>query len=237
MPARILIVEDDRLFRAGLRVALERWGYHVVEAGSGEEAQEALREQAFDLLILDLHLPGMSGKELMPRAYKLCPGLKVIVLTGQPDLDSAVLAVRCRAMDYLIKPIDLNDLAGALRRALSEKSGEIPPAAPPTVSLGSMTLDPEAHRLIVSQAGSTEAEIALSPSEALLLEQLMRRAPAVCSYIELAAQALGYQLSNGEARALLRPHICRLRRKLEAGAAVPCRIETVVGKGYRLLMV
>ncbi|MGQ9666392.1 MAG: response regulator, partial [Anaerolineae bacterium] len=161
MPARVLIVEDDGLLRTGLRLALEKWGYHVGEAGSGEEAQEALREQDFDLLILDLHLPGMSGKELMHQACRLCPGLRVIVLTGQPDLDSAILAVRYRAVDYLVKPIDLNDLAGALRRGLDGKGGEIQPAEPSVVSLGDMTLDPEAGRLIVSQADGTGAEVAL----------------------------------------------------------------------------
>lgn len=234
--ARILVVEDEQLLRAGLKLSLARLGYEVEEAASGEEALEHLRHQAFAVVLLDLHLPGVQGGELMRRICRLWPTIAIIILTGEPDLESAIEAVKCRASDYLIKPVDLDELLGAIRRALQNggtAQGRDAPADE-VLELGGLLLDREARRAVVRTADGRQVAVALSPSEVSLLACMMERAPAVCSYTELASRALGYHLTNGEARELLRPHICRLRRKITAHPGVPELIQTVVGKGYRL---
>lgn len=234
--ARILIVEDEQLLRAGLKLSLTRFGYEVEEAASGEEALERLRARAVDLVLLDIHLPGLDGVELMERICRLCPGIQLIILTGQPDLESAIGAIKCRALDYLIKPIDLDELLGAIRRALQNDGPAQEHTAPAEEVLGSggLILDREARRAVMHTADGRQIAVTLSPSEVSLLAYMMERAPAVCSYTELAGRALGYHLTNGEARELLRPHICRLRRKIAAHPGVPELIRTVVGKGYCL---
>lgn len=237
MPAaRILIVEDEQLLRAGLKLSLTRFGYEVEEAASGEEALERLRARAADLVLLDIHLPGLHGVELMERICRLCPGVKLLILTGKPDLESAIGAIKCRALDYLIKPVDLDELLGAIRRALQNGgiAQEHTAPAEEVLESGGLMLEREARRAVMHTADGRQIAVTLSPSEVSLLAYMMERAPAVCSYTELAGRALGYHLTNGEARELLRPHICRLRRKIVAHPGAPELIRTVVGKGYRL---
>jgi len=234
--ARILIVEDERLLCAGLKLSLTRFGYEVEEAASGEEALECLRHQAFDVVLLDLHLPGIQGVELMKRICRLQPHIAIIILTGKPDLESAIGAVKCRASDYLIKPVDLDELLDAIRRALQNggtAQGRDAPADE-VLELDGLLLDREARQALIRTADGRQVAVTLSPSEVSLLAYMMERTPAVCSYTELAGRALGYHLTNGEARELLRPHICRLRRKIMAHRGAPELIHTVVGKGYRL---
>lgn len=234
--ARIFIVEDEQLLRAGLKQSLTRFGYEVEEAASGEEALERLMHQAFEVVLLDLHLPGIQGVELMRRIRRLQPTVAIIILTGKPDLESAIGAVKCRASDYLIKPVSLDELLDAVRRALQNggmAQGRDAPADG-VLELGGLLLDREARRAVIRTADGRQVAITLSPSEVSLLAYMMERTPAVCSYTELADRALGYHLTNGEARELLRPHICRLRRKFTAHPGAPELIHTVVGKGYRL---
>ena len=234
--ARILVVEDEHLLRAGLKLSLERFGYDVDEAATGEEALERLRAQAFDVVLLDIHLPGIQGVELIQRICRLCPDVSLIILTGEPDLESAITAVKCRATDYLIKPVGLDELLGAINRALQQGALEPESGSPVNKPLwvGGLALDRETRRARIQTTDGRQITIALSPSEVSLLAYMMERAPAVCSYTELAGRALGYHLTNGEARELLRPHICRLRRKIAAHPGAPELIRTVVGKGYRL---
>lgn len=233
---RILVVEDEHLLRAGLRFSLARFGYEVEEAATGEEALEQLRSRAFDLVLLDIHLPGIQGVELMQCICRLCPDIRLIILTGQPDLESAIGAVKCRAVDYLIKPVGLDELLRAISRALQNEAPE--PESDPSVHeplrVGGLTLDRETRRVLIQTGDGRQIAVALSPSEVALLAYMMEQTPAVCSYTELAGHALGYHLTNGEARELLRPHICRLRRKIAAHPGAPELIHTVVGKGYRL---
>lgn len=235
--ARILIVEDEHLLRAGLKLSLNRFGYDVEEAASGEEALERLRARTFDVVLLDIHLPGIQGVELMQCICRLCPDISLIILTGQPDLESAIGAVKCRAVDYLIKPVGLDELVRAIGRALQKGAPEPKSGSPvhEPLRVGGLTLDRETRRALIQTGDGRQIAVALSPSEVSLLAYMMERVPAVCSYTELAGHALGYhQLTNGEARELLRPHICRLRRKIAAHPGAPELIHTVVGKGYRL---
>ncbi|MGC8826207.1 MAG: response regulator, partial [Anaerolineae bacterium] len=168
--ARILIVEDEQLLRAGIKLSLARFGYEVEEAASGEEALERLRARAADLVLLDIHLPGLEGVELMERICRLCPGIKLIILTGQPDLESAIGAIKCRALDYLIKPVDLDELLSAVRRALQSGgiASERDEPAKKVLDLGGLLLDREAQRAVICTADGRQIAVTLSPSEVSL---------------------------------------------------------------------
>jgi DNA-binding response OmpR family regulator len=122
---RLLVVDDDDSLRVGLRDILGLMGYRVEEAASGDEALKLLESMSCDLMILDVRMPGMSGVEVMRRARRLDPHLSIIVLTGYASLDSAIAAVKNDAVDYMLKPPDVEDLATTVSRALKERADEI----------------------------------------------------------------------------------------------------------------
>lgn len=108
--------------RAGLRDLLGLMGYYVEEAGSGHEALMLLESASYDLMLLDMRMPGMDGIEVMRRAGQLRPDLLVIVLTAHATLDSAIAAVKSGAADYLHKPVNIDDLTVIISRALQERA-------------------------------------------------------------------------------------------------------------------
>ncbi|HEC35279.1 MAG TPA: response regulator, partial [Anaerolineae bacterium] len=115
--ARVLVVDDERRLRSALVSSLSLLGYQVDQAASGQQALEMLRQRSYDLMLLDIRMPGMDGIEVMHRVRQVCPGLVIIVLTGHASLESAITAVKCDAADYLLKPIGLSALADAVANA------------------------------------------------------------------------------------------------------------------------
>lgn len=120
--ARLLIVDDEPRIRAMLERALNLMGYQAEATGSGSEALTLLAGMPFDLMVLDLHLPGMDGLEVMRRARQRHPDLQIIILTGHPTLESANAAVNLHAADYLIKPASVREIAGAIQQALQRRA-------------------------------------------------------------------------------------------------------------------
>lgn len=119
---RIIVVDDE----AGIRTALERFlrkrGFDVATAGSGQEALERLREGAGTaLMLLDVRMPGMNGLDVVPEALEVDPDLAIVMLSGVTDATSAAISMQRGAFDYLTKPIELSDLAGAIERALKRR--------------------------------------------------------------------------------------------------------------------
>lgn len=120
--ARILIVDDETDIRFPLARILRLEGYLADEAGSGAEALELLGEHAYDVMVLDLRMPGMHGLEVMQQAHQSYPDLLTLVLTGQATLDSAIAATKQEGViDYLQKPINNNDFVEAIGRALQKR--------------------------------------------------------------------------------------------------------------------
>jgi len=120
--ARILVVDDEPNTRAGLRDLLSLMGYRVGEAGSGHEALELLESEPYDLMVLDMRMPGMDGVEVMQRARQVCPDLLIVVLTAYATLESAIAAVKSDAVDYLLKPINIEGLSATISQALQERT-------------------------------------------------------------------------------------------------------------------
>ncbi|MGA9349132.1 MAG: response regulator transcription factor [Anaerolineae bacterium] len=258
--ARILVVDDEPAARAAIARGLELMGYRVDEAASGSQALAKLGLTSYDLMLLDLRMPGMDGVEVMKWVQEAQPDLLVIVLTAYASLESAIEAVRAGAANYLLKPCSIRDIQAAIARALQRRQkdlqrqhlvgviaeavealqaeeGRDKPGSPERpvrfLRCGPVALDLEKHLAVVrgpDDVGSLNTE--LSTSEIALLAYLMQHTDAVFSCRQLARAALGYNVSEREAQAIVRPHISRLRKKIEPDPAHPRLIRTIRGKGY-----
>jgi two-component system response regulator PilR (NtrC family) len=121
MADRILVVDDEKIIRESMSFILNKEGYSVVEASNGSEAYQKLLEGTFDLLITDLEMPEMKGIELLDKAMHSSPQTSVVVITAYGSLDTAISALRKGASDYVLKPIDFDDLILRIRRLLGYK--------------------------------------------------------------------------------------------------------------------
>jgi DNA-binding response OmpR family regulator len=120
MKHNILVVDDDQELRENIREILDDAGFAVTVAASGEEALDCLERQAFDVILLDLIMPGLGGKEVLPLIKRLSPPVKVIMITAFATIENAVSAMRKGADDYLTKPFKVDELLMAVRRCLEE---------------------------------------------------------------------------------------------------------------------
>lgn len=116
--ARILVVDDEATLRNVLSQYLGHRGFDVHQAESGEAALERLRDGGFSLMLLDMHMPGMTGPDVVPEALDIDPDLAILMVTAAGDATTAAICMQRGAVDYLTKPIELNDLGGAIDRAL-----------------------------------------------------------------------------------------------------------------------
>jgi putative two-component system response regulator len=121
-PVTLLVVDDEEAIRNAVRKYLVLQGYEVATAATGEEALAVLKRQRVSGMLLDVNLPGVSGIDLVPRIMELEPNLALLMLTAVNDATSAALCMQRGALDYLIKPIDLNDLGRAVNHALQRRS-------------------------------------------------------------------------------------------------------------------
>ncbi len=260
--ARLLVVDDEANLRTGLRDLLSLMGYQVDEAASGHEALHLLESTPYDLMVLDIRMPGMDGVEVMHRARQMCPDLSIIVLTAHASLESAIAAVKTDAVDYMLKPFDVEDLASTVSQALKARAEELrhqqllnligsaldtldrpgkrihtapsPPSAPPEriVTAGPLTLD--RHKRLVARHGEPPLTAELTEGETSVLAALMEHANQVLSCGQLMRAAMGYELNEQEAQNQARLYVFRLRRKLETTPESPQLIRTVRGRGYFL---
>jgi DNA-binding response OmpR family regulator len=258
--ARILVVEDAAPTRKAIVRALNLTGYQADEAISGRQALDKLGSLPYDLMLLDLRLPEMDGVEVMKHVQETHPHLLVIVLTAHATVDSAITAVRAGAVDYLLKPCSIHDIEAAISHALQRRrerlhrqhlirvmadalealqADEQQQAATPVAPLerflqcGPVALDREKHLAVVSGVGDTGSlDAELTTNEVALLAYLMQHPETVFSPRELAREALGYEVSGKEAQDIVRPHISRLRKKIEHDPAHPQLVRTIRGKGY-----
>ena len=122
---RVLVVDDEESIRNAIGKFLKARGYDVAVAESGAAALDILQNERFDALLCDVRMPGMSGTEVVPRAIELRPDIAVLMLTAVNDAPTATEALAHGAMDYLMKPVELDDLAKAVERALRKRDMEI----------------------------------------------------------------------------------------------------------------
>ena len=119
---RLLLVDDEYNIRTSMSELLRLRGYHVDEAGSGPEALAALARQPYDLMVLDMLMPGMHGVEVMRQARLLRTDLAIIVLTAHATVESAIASVKSDVTDYMLKPCNFDDLAVTIERSLAARA-------------------------------------------------------------------------------------------------------------------
>ena len=117
----ILIVDDEHEFLELMDNRLQKRGFTVVTAGTGEKALELVAQEVFDAMVLDVKMPGMDGIETLRRVKQLRPELPVLLLTGHASVEAAMTGVETGAVDYLLKPVPINDLIMRLRDIAARK--------------------------------------------------------------------------------------------------------------------
>jgi two-component system KDP operon response regulator KdpE len=223
--AQLLVVEDDERIRSALIRALRERGHAVSSAGTGLEGLRRAVDERPDLVVLDLGLPDLDGRELL-RMLRAVSSVPVIVATARDDDDSVVRALDAGADDYVVKPFPAGQLEARIRAVLRRAAGVADAALAP-VTVGDLVLDPRSRR--VTLAGEA---VDLSPKEFDLLAHLASRAGTVVSKRELLTEV--WQLPYGGSDKTVDVHLSWLRRKLGESAAAPRLLQTVRGVGVRL---
>jgi two-component system phosphate regulon response regulator PhoB len=219
----ILVVDDEPDLLELVRFNLDRAGFRVETAASGEEGLARLRRSTPDLLVLDLMLPDIPGEEVCRRvrANPSLAGLPVIMLTAKSEEVDRVVGFELGADDYVTKPFSPRELVLRVK-ALLRRSYEAAASSAP-LERGALHLDPERHRCSVSGE-----EVDLTAKEFQLLEVLMRRPGRVMTREKLLDEVWGSDIAV-TARTI-DTHLKRLREKLGVAADL---IQTVRGLGYR----
>jgi two-component system OmpR family response regulator/two-component system response regulator QseB len=215
---RILLVEDDQQLGDGLTIGLRQSGFAVDWLKDGHSADLALQSEAFDLVVLDLGLPRLSGMEVLSRARQRGQTMPILILTARDATGDKVAGLDSGADDFLVKPIDLDELTARIRALTRRSAGR----AAPLLIHGDLALDPAAHT--VTLAGEP---VELSSREFPLLQMLLENAGRVLTRSQLEQSIYGWR-DEPDSNAL-EVHIHHLRKKL--GNEL---IRTLRGVGYTI---
>lgn len=221
---RVLIVEDEPAYVDALSVALEVEGIDADAVGDGRVAIKVFREGEYDVVLLDLMLPSVSGLDVL-RTIRQDSGIPVIVVSAKDGESDVVAALELGADDYMTKPYSARELIARIRAVGRRSSGSKDEGGSDIVTLGNVSLDVGRYQLIV--AGTT---FDLPRKEFEVMSMLMERAGRVVTRDWLLDEVWGMDWGDTKS---LDQHIRRLRRKLETHEATP-RILTIRGVGYRL---
>jgi DNA-binding response OmpR family regulator len=252
-----MVVDDEAVARVSLAEILRLEGYQVSTAASGEEALSLLNKSGpFDLIVLDLKMPGMDGLEVTENVQKKSPSTVIILLTAFGTLETAIDAIRKGAHDYLLKPCPIPEilesvskgltkrqqeqhrlqLVSQLQRTLSELASvestegvEEAAVSQPSRFLQVRDIVVDRQKHMVMMRGQP---LDLTPTEFKILVCLLETPDQVWSPQELVRRAQGYETDAWGARAIVRVHIRRLRKKMELDPSNPRYILNVRGVGY-----
>ena len=215
---RILVVEDDSLLGDALKAGLKQRGFDADWVNDGVAAELALRSESFAAVVLDLGLPRLDGIALLRKERGKGSRMPVLILTARDAIDDRIRGLDSGADDYVIKPVDLDELAARLRALVRRSRGE----AAPALEIGEVRLDPAART--VTYRGQP---IELKAKEFNLLQELLLNAGRVLSreQLEQRLYAWGEEVESNA----IEVHVHHLRRKLS-----PQLIRTVRGVGYLL---
>lgn len=223
--ARLLVVEDDDTIRETVSELLELEGFSVTAATNGRSAWDLLCRSRFDLVVLDLMLPGLNGLDLCRQLHQQPEPPLILVVSARDSETDRVLGLEVGADDYLSKPFGMRELVARCRALLRRRQQ---PATAPNVVLEQHDLVLVPSECRVSRAGQ---EIRLSPKEYKLLELFMRHPRQVWSREQLIEQIWGIDYI-GDSKTV-DVHIRWLREKIENNPSQPTKLITVRGFGYR----
>jgi DNA-binding response OmpR family regulator len=258
----ILIIDDEATLRHTLARIFQHAGFDVTTAANGQEGLGLLSQHSFDMVYLDIRMPDMDGMEVLKTIHAKLPDTPVVLFTAQPDLNSAVEALRYGATDYLLKPLQPNDLITRTQTILARKEKE---RRKRQIELQIETLETELRNLTSTDTQSEPGSLVLSNDDRLLVrgrltldllarrlkidEQnislppatfdyllvLLRHSPNVVDYQTLVAEAQGYQVEYREAQELVKWHIHHIRQAIESDELRSRYLINVRGTGYRLV--
>lgn len=263
-PAHILVVDDEEPIRLTMSDLLRRRGYEVTTAENGEAALALIHQRPFDLLLLDLKMPGLSGIDVARRARERQPDAAIMILTGHGSLDSALDSMHLGVFDYMLKtagpPEVLERVAAALTQqqearrrqqlltTLQSVVGELgggaaPQGDGPAPAVAGHAAQPAESWVTVGDLQIStwnqtvrrgDQLLNLTPTEFRILVCLAQQAGQVMSYQQIVQCAQGYSADAIEAAELVKPHMYHLRQKIEPDPSNPRYILTVRGTGYLL---
>jgi two-component system KDP operon response regulator KdpE len=220
----VLIVDDEPSIRISLRTILSGLGYVIVEAARGEEALALVRTAQFDVVLLDINMPGIGGIEVCRLMRKSVPRLPIVMLTVQGSEDRKVEALDAGADDYITKPFQLRELIARLRAAVrrnrvQDESGSL-------IMIGDIRIDISRH--LVQKKGRT---VHLTPKQFELLHFLMANAGRPVPHAKLLRSVWGPEYGNE--LEYLRTFVRQVRMKIEDDPANPTYLLTESHIGYR----
>ena len=216
----LLVVDDDTRIRTLLSQYLVEQSFRVTVAATAAEARRKLESLDFDLLILDVMMPGETGVELT-KSLRKTKDVPILMLTALSETDRRIQGLEAGADDYIAKPFSTKELLARVRAVLRRRT---PEQAGEALTIGSLALDPATHRVSFQ-----EKPLKLGPTEFKLLHYLMGHAERVHSRAQLLDKVWGDHVFIEERTVDV--HVKRLREAM-AGAGV--MVETVRGAGYRL---
>lgn len=215
---RLLLIEDDTSLAQGIRTALKPEGYIVDWLADGQQALHGIKNEVFDLLLLDLGLPGLDGLSLLKKIRAEGKQLPVLILTARDAVTDRIAGLDAGADDYLIKPFDITELKARVRALLRRSAGR----AQTSLQLGELELNPENQQVLFQQQ-----PVSLTRREFALLHELLNQPGHVFTRDHLQQLLYGWE-EDVESNAL-EVHIHHLRKKLFPGL-----IRTLRGIGYVL---
>ncbi len=221
---RILVVEDEKVIRETVTAYLEKDGHWVTPVADGEKAIAAVRKRSFDLVVLDLMLPKVSGEDVC-RAIRDVSDVPIIMLTAKGDEEDRVTGLAMGADDYLVKPFSPRELVARVRALLRRARVSEAPQRDSMV-FGSLSIDVAGHKAAIDGV-----DVDLTATEFKLLITLARYPGKVYTRLELVEKVLGWDFDRYE-RAV-DSHVKNLRSKLNDDPKNPSYIYTVHGVGYR----
>ncbi len=224
---RVLVIEDDPDIAQLVGHYLEKAGFSTELLSNGRDALAAIAARRPDVVVLDLMLPQLDGLEIcrLVRGNTATAGVPIIMLTARAEESDRIVGLEIGADDYLPKPFSPNELVARVRALLRRAQRSAAPAAPRTLSYGSIEVDPDRH--VVTDNGT---EVTLTAKEFMLLEYLLQHRGRVLSRDVLLTDVWGYRYTGGTRTVDV--HVRRLREKLPL---LSNAITTVKQFGYKLL--
>ncbi len=213
---RLLLVEDDELLGDAVKTGLTQFGYVVDWVKDGETARSVIKTESFELIILDLGLPKLSGIGLLQSIRLDQNTTPVIILTAFESVEDRIKGLDSGADDYIVKPFDLNELGARIRALVRRSQGR----ADTALQYRNITLDPAAHSVLMD-----DVPVNISRREFSLLQKLLENSGQVLSRDQLMQSIYGWD-EDVDSNAL-EVHIHNLRKKLKATF-----IRTIRGVGY-----
>ena len=228
MAKKVLVVDDEKLIVKGIRFSLEQEGMEVDCAYDGEEALAKIKENTYDIVLLDLMLPKLDGTQVCQQVREFSD-IPIIMLTAKSDDMDKILGLEYGADDYMTKPFNILELKTRIKAIMRRSSATEPVKSdnnvPSVIEVSDMRLDCEGRRVFISGK-----EINLTAKEFDLLEILILNPNKVYSRDKLLNLVWGYDYP-GDARTV-DVHIRRLREKIESNPSEPKYVHTKWGVGY-----